>query len=373
MFTPFLGYICYVLSSELRHFISVRQHHLVDPTHSASAQANTVLVTGIPTKYLSEAALTHLFSHVPGGVKKVWVNRHLKHLPDVYDRRLAACSKLESAEHALIKAASKQYKKTKGDELKQGEDLEDSSGVRLVDRLVPRNKRPTHRLPLGFMPFSLPLIGKKVDTIEWARAEIIATNAILERERRVIETETNGHDVEEGNNKDNEKISSRSEYPPLSSAFILFHQQIGAHLAAQSLTHHEPFRMASKYTEVAPADVVWANLGLNPYEARVRAAIGWGLTLALVVLWAIPSEWRRQVLTLADSTCPSRVHRYCIERRGVMCDVQVVGVVMPHPEGGARDYTGYTATCTTCGPDDAAAHCAAAACTVRGCSDACGD
>jgi hypothetical protein len=32
----------------------------------------------------------------------------------------------------------------------------------LVDKYVPKKKRPTHRLPiLGFMP-SLPLIGKKV-------------------------------------------------------------------------------------------------------------------------------------------------------------------------------------------------------------------
>lgn len=284
---PLSGYICYILNSELRHFVSARQHHLVDPTHSASAQANTVLVTGIPTKYLSEAALTHLFSHVPGGVKKVWLNRNLKHLPAVYDRLLGACNKLESAENALIQAASKRFRSKNGDGSATQEDVEDNSGVRMVDHLVPRNKRPSHRLPLSFMPFALPLIGKKVDTIEWARAEIVTTNAILDAERRLIDTE---EQVEGDNGKGNGRGSANSEYPPLSSAFILFHQQIGAHIAAQSLTHHEPFRMASKYTEVAPADVVWANLGLNPYEARVRSAIGWGITLALVVLWAIPGE-----------------------------------------------------------------------------------
>ena len=298
------GYVCYILNAELRHFISARQHHLVDPTHSASAQANTILVTGVPTKYLSVAALTHLFSHVPGGVRKVWLNRDLKHLPALYDRRLAACNTLESAENTLLKTAAKLYKKKHGvparvhKDAKDPEvDVERAEDLEEADRLVPLNKRPTCRLPLGFMPFSLPLIGKKVDTIEWARKEIVETTAVLQRERAALEAETNGHDEDDesnGGNNDGTKGKSAlsSQYPPLSSAFILFHQQIGAHIAAQSLTHHEPFRMAAKYTEVAPADVVWANLSMNPYEARVRAAIGWSITIALIVLWAIPGESR---------------------------------------------------------------------------------
>lgn len=61
----------------MRHFIYVRQRWLIDPANAQSAQASTVLITGVPQRYLSEAALTKLFSHLPGGVAKVWVNRYV--------------------------------------------------------------------------------------------------------------------------------------------------------------------------------------------------------------------------------------------------------------------------------------------------------
>ncbi|KAF8491670.1 hypothetical protein JB92DRAFT_3005769 [Gautieria morchelliformis] len=46
-------------------------------------------------------------------------------------------------------------------------------------------------------------------------------------------------------------------YHPLSSAFILLHQQIGAHMAAQILISRRPVRMSDKYIEVEPSHIVW--------------------------------------------------------------------------------------------------------------------
>lgn len=59
-------------------------------------------------------------------------------------------------------------------------------------------------------------------------------------------------------------------------------------MAAQSLTLHEPCRMSQKPTDVAPADVIWSNLNMNPYEAKIRKAISYAATAALIILWAIP-------------------------------------------------------------------------------------
>lgn len=73
----FLVWIFWNIKYEMSHFINIRQLHLIDPVHSRSAQANTILVSGIPSKYLSEKALTELYSRLPGGVKKVWVNRYV--------------------------------------------------------------------------------------------------------------------------------------------------------------------------------------------------------------------------------------------------------------------------------------------------------
>ena len=39
---------------------------------------------------------------------------------------------------------------------------------------------------------------------------------------------------------------------------------------------------------VAPEDVLWSNLNMNPYEARIRTAIGWAITVGLIIVWAIP-------------------------------------------------------------------------------------
>ena len=63
---------------------------------------------------------------------------------------------------------------------------------------------------------------------------------------------------------------------------------MAAHLAVQSLTYHEPYRMSTKYIEVAPKDVIWGNLGLEPVECKIRQAISYAITLGLIVLWSIP-------------------------------------------------------------------------------------
>ena len=230
----------------MRTFVIKRQQYLIDPIHSASAQANTVLITGVPRKYLDEKEIARLFSHLPGGVKKVWLNRDLKDLPDLYERRLKASNQLEGAEIALLKSALVRKKKANGGKLPETNETPNiEGGTRATDAFIPPNDRPTHRLPvLGFLP-----LGKKVDTIEWATQEILDTTQELEKERDILASEVGTHD-----NKD-------SKYPALNSVFVLFNQQIAAQIAAQILTHHGPYRMAKKYTEVAPADIIFDNLG----------------------------------------------------------------------------------------------------------------
>lgn len=42
------------------------------------------------------------------------------------------------------------------------------------------------------------------------------------------------------------------------------------------------------HIEVSPKDVIWSNLGLNPYETKVRLAVSWALTAGLIILWSFP-------------------------------------------------------------------------------------
>jgi hypothetical protein len=83
-------------------------------------------------------------------------------------------------------------------------------------------------------------------------------------------------------------IDMDENYPLLNPAFILFNHQIRAHITAQITAHNQPCRMAEKYTEVASEDVIWENLGIDPYEARIRRAISYAATVALIIVWAIP-------------------------------------------------------------------------------------
>ncbi|KAG0704929.1 hypothetical protein DFH29DRAFT_988817 [Suillus ampliporus] len=288
----FTFWIYWNIRRELRHFVTVRQMHLINPAHSSSVQANTILVTGIPARYLSEPALLQLYSHLPGGVKKVWLNRDLKELPSVYDRRLAACGKLESAETSLLSTASKLRRKA----LKKANGAGDPSpaddperNVALAERLVPQDQRPSHRLPAGFMPFSLPFIGEKVDTIDWCRQEIATATGLLINGRQALADEgiSQPEDLN-GDGKVDKNDRAKQTYPPVGSAFVTFNQQIAAHLAVNALTHHEPYCMADRYLEVSPPDVIWGNLGLNPYEKRIRMAISYAATAALIIFWSIP-------------------------------------------------------------------------------------
>ncbi len=257
-------WILYNLRVEMQKWVQIRQRHLVDPEHSRLAQANTVLITGIDKNYLDEVRLTELFGHLPGGVQKVWLNRNLKEMPGLHDARVKATKKLEAAQVALIKKARKirvkrteqidklvRKKKPIPNSLKEPINKEiidekkdvspslevlreiaggDGPNIDFVeaDRLVPRDQRPTHRLPGKRLPFALPWTGTKVDTIDWARKEIVKTGMALDNSRQLLADDIGKEGIGE------------ERYPPLNSAFLLFRQQIGAHLANQILLHNQP-------------------------------------------------------------------------------------------------------------------------------------
>ncbi|WWC69648.1 uncharacterized protein I206_103591 [Kwoniella pini CBS 10737] len=322
----FIFWFMWLIWGEMQHWLVIRQRHLINPSHSKLAQANTVLVTGIPKHFLDEDKLEQLFRHLPGGVKRIWLNRNLKDMPNLHDRRVFATNKLESAQVDLIKFARKWKIKREGKiekletkkkpipstltgpnnpQLLQNEDRQNASALtgpsRIVhpdpetgddreppfpavdelgraDQLVPRNKRPTYRIKPKWAPFGLGFlgIGQKVDAIDWARKEIAFTSTELKKSRKQLQD-----DIDSPGTTDD-------HYPPLNSAFIHFNQQIAAHMAAQCLTHSQPYTMAARYTEQSPANVIWRNLSLNPYEQKVRQALSWAATVGLIIAWATP-------------------------------------------------------------------------------------
>ena len=183
----------------MSNYVRVRREYLVSPAHSSTAQACSVLIIGIPDEYLLKPNLIQLFNHLPGGVRQVWINRRLKDIPDLYKRRLKAYDVLESTGTSLLKMALKRNKKKQKMAAKAGNIEKNSAGdleashTALLEELVPRRERPSHRLPLfSWMPFSIPFMGKKDDKIEWACKQVHKLTTQLELKRKFLQATSPG-------------------------------------------------------------------------------------------------------------------------------------------------------------------------------------
>ena len=106
-------WVCFVFFAELRVYIKVRQDYLTSAEHRLRASANTVLVSSIPEKWLTEDALRGLFDVFPGGIRNIWLTRDFGPLLDKIKARDGVHQQLEAAESDLIRMAKKKQLKTK--------------------------------------------------------------------------------------------------------------------------------------------------------------------------------------------------------------------------------------------------------------------
>lgn len=245
------GWICFMIRKHVMRFIKLRQNFITSPKHANSTQARTLLITGVPNEFLGERKLKELYSHLPGGVERVWLNRDLGELPDLFDERLKALNKLEATEAKVAKLTNKKVKKNKVSE--QGNEADD-----FVDRYLTQKERPTMKdgAKLGFFG------GKKVDALTHLRAEVERLNKEIDS-RRTDET----------------------DYKPANAAFLLFRTQVGCHMAKNMTPHHEPYKMSRRYIEAHPNEVIWGNLSMNPYAQKIRTAAFWAATFGFIGVW----------------------------------------------------------------------------------------
>lgn len=127
--------------------------------------------------------------------------------------------------------------------------------------------RDTMRLPIFgwlWMP-SLPLIGKKVDTIDYCRKEVARLNVEIEKDQREPE-----------------------KFPLMNSAFVQFNHQVAAHMACQAVSHHMPNQMAPRMIEVSPDDVLWSNMSIRWWERYLRTGIVATMFVGIIIGWAFP-------------------------------------------------------------------------------------
>lgn len=150
----------------------------------------------------------------------------------------------------------------------QDEEYQERTGPEW-EKWLKAKDRPHHRLPLfeftpSWLP-GLPLIHKKVDTIYWCRKELARLNVEVEEDQKHSE-----------------------RFPIMTSAFIQFNNQVGAHMACQSTIHHVPKQMAPRVVEISPDDVIWDNMAMSWWMQWSRILLGCGFVFGMVILWTFP-------------------------------------------------------------------------------------
>ncbi|KAF7194369.1 hypothetical protein HII31_04402 [Pseudocercospora fuligena] len=140
----FILWTFYIVFKELRGYIRVRQAFLTSPQHRIRASATTVLVTGIPRKWLTMEALSGLYDVFPGGIRNIWINRNYDELNDKVKYRDKIARSLEDAETVLIKNCRKKHieaeqkkakedgKKKSKEEKRQDKAEEDAAAERMA-------------------------------------------------------------------------------------------------------------------------------------------------------------------------------------------------------------------------------------------------
>lgn len=261
----FYGFVLYLIMRECIFYINLRQAFLLTPQYARRISSRTVLFTSVPKTYLNVDRIRLMFKD---SAKHIWITGDTDELDKLVEERTKVAMKLETAEVKLLKLANGNRVKanegpsklTKSSQPAQAppQELESADAVA---RWVPKNKRPTHRL--GF----LGLVGKKVDTIEWAREKL----STLHPEVEAAQAKYLAGDVK-----------------PVPAVFVEFHTQSDAQYAVQSLAHHNALQMSPRFIGVRPQEVIWKNLKVSWWQLIARRYVVLAFLTAMIIFWAIP-------------------------------------------------------------------------------------
>ena len=251
-----------MVARESIYYINLRQAYLLSPLYASRMSSRTVLFTSLPKEFQNESKLRRMYGPQ---VKNIWIANECEEIEKLVEERDKVAFKLEAAETKLVKLANaarlKSIKKgTHGDEERMT-DTRNSSGESgsVAARFLQPKQRPTHRLK--------PLIGKKVDTINWCRSEL---------ERLIPKIEAVQAKYRAGD----------AQFLP--SCFIEFYRQADAQSAFQSLAHHQGLHMSPRFIGIPPEQVIWKNLKITWQSRVIRGILTTAFVAALIVFWAIP-------------------------------------------------------------------------------------
>lgn len=245
----FLGFVMLLITRESLYYIRLRQQYYTSPFEKSRISSRTVLFTNIPEEARNEEYLRREFP----GVANIWLVDIPEDLADKVEDRDKAANKLESGEIKLIQ----NYIKRKIKMEKKKKSIDESA-----------KDRPKHRLPkLKFLP-----IGKKVDTIEWSRAELARLVPEVAREQ--------------GEHRNSQSMAQSAcfiEFDSVQSAHNAFYQAADAGKGVKSKVKMTPAELG-----VEPRNVLWKNVVKKPAMVHTINLICTAFIAWLCIFWTIP-------------------------------------------------------------------------------------
>lgn len=259
----YVAFIFFLVTREMIFYINLRQAYLLSPLYAERMSSRTVLFQSVPLEYANETKIRLMFGDQ---LKNVWIASATKKLEDMVEERTKLAMKLEGAEAKLIKrcndARLKQIKKSgEADSTAMSNtdpELSGGSGS-VAARWISPKERPTHRLK--------PLIGRKVDSINYCRERIGVLNALIEKEQENYRA---------------------GRAPPRNAVFVEFWRQTDAQAAFQMVTHHQALHMSPRVVGLQPEEVIWSNLGITWRTLTIRNIISIAIVVVLIIFWSVP-------------------------------------------------------------------------------------
>lgn len=258
------AFVMYIITRETIYFINLRHAYLLSPFNAARISSRTVLFTDVPVEYLNQEKLHGLFGAT---IARTWLATDCKDLTDKVEERDKDAFKLEGAEIKLIQAANKRRIKREkkaakdGTKTKPTADNGDAEVAIAGSQFMKPKDRPTHRLG------KIPLIGKKVDTIDWTRSEL----------KRLVPEVT----------KD-QTTHLKYEGKLLPAVFVEFINQQAAQAAFRRMSPKKAPKMNPRTIDSTPSEIIWKNLRIKKTERLGRKFATNAFLTLMIIFWAIP-------------------------------------------------------------------------------------
>jgi hypothetical protein len=255
------GFVMYIITRETIYFINLRHAYLLAPFNAAKISSRTVLFTDVPVEYQNVEKLHELFRT---SMRRAWLTTDCEELEEKVEERDKDALKLEGAEIKLSQAANKRRLKWEKKNEKKKEPPREGADAEIAapgSEWMKGKDRPTHRLG------KIPLIGKKVDTIDRTRIEL---------KRLVPEVEKS----QLAHRKYQEKL--------LPAVFVEFNTRQAAEAAFRRMTPRKSPHMNPRAISVTPSEVIWDNLKIKKTERMARKFGTNSFLTLMIIFWSIP-------------------------------------------------------------------------------------